>query len=349
VLKMKMCGAVAATLLWTGAAMAQATVELEPGFSVDKELLAKAQKEGKVSYWCSLTEPECAQAAKRFEEISKIKVEFVRLSTGGMLTRITKERSANIHSVDIISHGDPPVWETIYKPKKWLVQYVAEGVKKYSKEYKDAEGFYAAHWMIANGFGYNTSQVSAADVPKKYTDLLDPRWKGKIAMPHPKHSGGFNEAVTILSKMFGWDFFQKLNANQPLVTIGSQFNLKPIIVNGERQIALHGADALFISEAKKGSPVGIIYPEEGTVINQIFCGLVADGPNPNAGKVLMEWLHSASYQTTVAASYWLVPHPDATYPTDRVPLKDLKVLTLPGTEAQSATEAREKFSDIFGG
>jgi len=348
-LRVTACAAAAATIVLTGAAMAQSTVELEPGFSVDKELLEKAQKEGKVSYWCSLTEPECAVAAKRFEEISKIKVEFVRLSTGGILTRITKERSAGIHSVDIISHGDPPVWETIYKPKKWLVHYVAEGVKRYAKEYKDPEGFYAAHWMIANGFGYNKNQVSEADAPKKYTDLLDPRWKGKIAMPHPKHSGGFNEAVTILSKMFGWDFFQKLNANQPLVTIGSQFNLRPIIVNGERQIALHGADALFLTEAKKGSPVGVIYPEEGTVLNQIFAGLVANGPNPNAGKILLEWLHSASYQTTVATNYWLVPHPDAKYPADRLPLKDMKVLTLPGSEAQSATEAREKFSDIFGG
>jgi iron(III) transport system substrate-binding protein len=335
--------------MWTGTAMAQDKVELEPGFSVDRELLAKAQKEGKVSYWCSLTEPECAKAAKRFEAISKVKVDFVRLSTGGILTRITKERSAGIHSVDVISHGDPPVWETIYKPKKWLVPYVAEGVKKYAKEYKDADGFYAAHWMIANGFGYNTKQVSASEVPKRYSDLLDPRWKGKIAMPHPKHSGGFNEAVTILSKMFGWEFFEKLKANQPLVTVGSQFNLRPIIVNGERQIALHGADALFIIEKKKGSPVDVVYPEEGTVLNQIFCGLVSDSPNPNAGRLLLEWLHSASYQTTVAESYWLVPHPDAKYPADRTPLKDLKVLTLPGSEAQSATEARQRFSDIFGG
>ena len=277
-LRMKTLVAAAATIMLTSAAIAKSTVELEPGLSVDRELLEKAQKEGKVSYWCSLTEPECAQAAKRFEEISKIKVEFVRLSTGGILTRITKERSAGIHSVDVISHGDPPVWETIYKPKKWLVQYVAQGVKKYAKEYKDPEGFYAAHWMIANGFGYNTNQVSEADAPKKYTDLVDPRWKGKIAMPHPKHSGGFNEAVTILSKMFGWEFFQKLNANQPLVTIGSQFNLRPIIVNGERQIALHGADALFLSEAKKGSPVGIIYPEEGTVIESDLRGSSGEWP-----------------------------------------------------------------------
>lgn len=348
-IKHSMVATTAAILLLSGAALAQSRVELEPGFFVDKELLEKAQKEGNVSYWCSLTEPECAQSAKRFEEMTKIKVAFVRLSTGGILTRITKERSAGIHSVDVISHGDPPVWETIYKPNKWLVHYVAEGVKTYAPEYKDPEGYYAAHWMLANGFGYNTNQVSEADAPKKYSDLLDPKWKGKIAMPHPKHSGGFNEAVTILSKMYGWDFFQKLNINQPLVTIGSQFNLRPIIVNGERAIALHGADALFISEKKKGSPVGIIYPEEGTILNQIFTALVTESPNPNAGKVLLEWLHSASYQSVVASNYWLVPHPEAKYPPDRVPLKDMKVLTLPGTEAKSASEAREKFSDIFGG
>ena len=116
--------------------------------------------------------------------------------------------------------------------------------------------------MLANGFGYNTNQVSEADAPKKYSDLLDPV-EGKIAMPHPKHSGGFNEAVTILSKMYGWDFFQKLNINQPLVTIGSQFNLEADHQWRTRDRASWRRCPLFISEKKKGSPVGIIYPKEG--------------------------------------------------------------------------------------
>jgi iron(III) transport system substrate-binding protein len=348
-LKAKILTTAVMALSSIGAATAQTRVEIEPGFSVDKELFDKAQKEGKVSFWCGFPEPECIQLTKHFESISKIKVDFVRLSTGGVITRLTKERAAGIHSVDVINHGDPPVWETMYKPKKWLVQYIAEGVKSYAKDYKDPDGYYAANWMLANGFGYNTNQVSAADAPKKYTDLLDPKWKNKIAMPHTKHSGGFSEAVSILSKLYGWEYFRKLNENRPLVTVGSQFNLKPIIVNGERQVALQGADTTFIVEAKKGSPVGIIYPDEGVILNQIFVGLVADGPNPYAGRLLVEWLHSAPGQTIVAGNYWLVPHPDAKYPTDRKPLKDMKVLTVTGAEAQSLSEAREKFSDIFGG
>jgi len=168
-------------------------------------------------------------------------------------------------------------------------------------------------------------------------------------MPHPKHSGGFAEAVAILSSMLGWGFFENLNKNAPLVTIGSQFNIKPIIVNGERQLGLHGADAIFLVEKAQGKPVDVVYPEEGTVVNQLFCGLLADAPQPNAGRLLLEFLHSAPFQTTLAANYWLVPHPEAEYPKDRVPLKDLKLLTLPAAEAASATSAKEKFSDIYGG
>jgi iron(III) transport system substrate-binding protein len=349
--KVALAGAATAAALWIGAATAQTggRVELAPGFSVDAELLKKAQAEGKTSFWCSFPEPECAQTAADFEKLTKVKVDFVRLSTGGILTRISKERAAGIFSVDVISHGDPPVWEDIYKAKKWITPYVAEGMTKYPAEFKDPGGYYAAHWMIANGIGYNTKLVSQADLPKSYADLLKPRWKGQIVMPHPKHSGGFAEAVAILSGMLGWDFFEKLNKNAPLVTIGSQFNVKPVVLNGERQLAIHAADAIFLVDAAQGKPVGVVYPEEGTVVNQLFAGLVANAPQPNAGKLLLEWLHSAPMQTTLATHYWLVPHPDAVYPKDRVPLKDLKILTLPASEAASAASAKEKFSDIFGG
>lgn len=349
--KVALAGAAMAAALWAGPATAQnaGKVQLAPGFSVDAELLRKAQAEGKTNFWCSFPEPECAQTVSEFEKLTKVKVDFVRLSTGGILTRMSKERAANIFSVDVISHGDPPVWNDIYKAKKWITAYEAEGMKTYPAQFKDPDGAYAAHWLIANGIGYNTKLVSPADVPKSYADLLKPRWKGQIVMPHPKHSGGFAEAVAILSGMLGWDWFEKLNKNAPLVTIGSQFNVKPVVLNGERQAAIHAADAIFLVDAAQGKPVGVVYPEEGTVVNQLFAGLVANAPQPNAGKLLLEWLHSPPMQSMLASHYWLVPHPDAVYPKDRVPLKDLKILTLPATQGASATSAKEKFSDIFGG
>lgn len=345
-------GILAAGLLaiGTGTTVAQQATELMPGFKVDSKLLADAQKEGKVVFWCSLREQECALTSNKFEELTKIKVEFVRLSTGPTITRLSQERAAGIHSVDVISHSDQGVWESIYKPKKWLVKYVPAGTRGYAPEFKDPDGTYFAHFLIANGIGFNKNGVPADQLPKKYTDLLDPKFKGKIVMPHPKHSGGTAETVAILAKMLGWKFFEGLKKNDILILVGSQFNLNPVVANGERQLALQATDAMFISDAAEGKPVGVIYPEEGTVVNAMYTGLVADAPHPNAGKLLLEWIHNAQLQTMIAASNWLMPNPDVNYPEGRTKLKDLKILSLSPHEAKDGiAKAQEKFSDLFGG
>ncbi|MSQ50098.1 MAG: extracellular solute-binding protein [Betaproteobacteria bacterium] len=346
---LKTCLAAAALLaLADGAAIAQ-TAKVA-GFTPNAALLAAAQKEGKVVFWCSLRAEECSLVSGKFEEMTKIKTEFIRVSTGPALTRLSQERGANIHSVDVVSHSDQSVWESVYKKKSWLVKYMPEGVARYAPEYRDQDGFYFAHFLIANGIGYNTKGLTGADVPRSYADLVNPKYKGKLVMPHPGYSGGFTETVAILSKVMGPDYFEKLKKNDVMVKAGSQFTLNPIVAGGERMAALQGTDAMFISDAQQGKPVGIVYPTEGTVVNAMYAGLVVDAPHPNAGKLLLEWIHSPESQTEIASANWLVPHPDAKYPAGRTKLKDIKTLTLSPAEAVDAIpEAKTRFRNLFGG
>lgn len=349
-LKTRIAATTLALMCTAGVQAQSGKVTLAPSFSVDAALLEAAQKEGKVVFWCSLRAEECALVSGKFEEMTKIKAEFLRVSTGPALTRLSQERAANIYSVDVVSHSDQSVWESVYTKKNWLVKYQPEGTQKYAAEYKDADGLYFAHFLIANGIGYNTKGIAPADVPKSYADLTNPKYKGKIVMPHPGYSGGFNETVAILTRILGWDYFEKLKKNDVMVKAGSQFTLNPIVAGGERQIAIQGTDAMFLSDAQQGKSVGIIYPTEGTVVNAMFAGLVANAPHPNAGKLLLEWIHSAESQTQVAAFNWLVPHPDTRYPVGRKGLKDIKVLTMSPEEAIAANAAAKKrFADLFGG
>lgn len=57
---------------------------------------------------------------------------------------------------------------------------------------------------------YNTAKVSAADAPKTWKDLLDPKWQGKIAMPNPLLSGTAYVAAGALSDKYGWEYFENL-------------------------------------------------------------------------------------------------------------------------------------------
>ena len=341
--------ALAAGVFASHLAFAQ-SVALEPGFEVDKVLLEAAKKEGKVVYWCGWREPECRETSAKFTTLTGVEVEFTRLSTGPQVQRLGQERGAGVYSVDVIHHGEPGVWETLYKPKKWLVPYMPAGAKKYSSEYRDEAGLYAVQFLVGSPIGYNKNLISEADAPKGWADLLDPKYKGKIAMPHAKHSGGFAETVTALGKIVSPDYFKKLKANDPLVVSGSQFSLNPIVANGERAIALAPVESSFVDDIKTGKPLGLVYPKEGMVVIRIFSAVVANAPHPNAAKLFQEWLHSPVLQTMLAQTGNLVPHPDARYPEGRKRLSEIKTFSLPVDEAASlAAESKEAFADIYGG
>ena len=347
--KMSALAALAAAVFVGQSALAQ-TVTLAPGFDVDKTLLEAAKKEGKVVFWCGWREPECRDTGAKFTQLTGVGYEFTRLSTGPQVQRLTQERGANVYSVDVITHGEPGVWEGHYRPKKWLVPYMPAGAKKYSPEYRDEGGLYAVQFLVGSPIGYNKNLVTEADAPKSYADLLDPKWKGKIAMPHAKHSGGFAETVTALAKIVSPDFFKKLKANEPLVVAGSQFSLNPIVINGERAIAFAPVESSFVDDIRTGKPLGLIYPSEGLVVIRVFSAVVADAPHPNAARLLQEWLHSPVLQTMLAQTGYLTPHPDTQYPEGRKRLSEIKTFTMPVAEAAAlAAESKEAFADIYGG
>ena len=340
--------------LAAGVAMGQAAlaeqVALAPGFEVEKALLEAARKEGKVVFWCSFREPECRDTGEKFTALTGVQLEFTRLSTGPQVQRLSQERAAGIHSVDVIHHAEPGVWETLYRAKKWLVPYIPAGAKKYGPDYRPTDGMYVVQYIVGSPIGYNKNLISEADAPKSYADLLDPKYKGKIAMPHAKHSGGFAETVGALGKIVDPAYFKKLKANDPLVVSGSQFSLNPIIANGERAIALAPVESSFVEDIAAGKPLGLVYPTEGMVVIVAFSGVVADAPHPNAARLLQEWLHSSVQQTMLTQKGNLVPHPDAQYPAGRKRLSEIKTFTLPIPEAAAlSAPSKEAFADIYGG
>ena len=64
---------------------------------------------------------------------------------------------------------------------------------------------------------YNTQKVTAADAPKSWKDLLDPKWKGQIAVGHPGYSGAIGVMGVVLTKLYGWDYFETLEKNKPQI------------------------------------------------------------------------------------------------------------------------------------
>ena len=97
--------------------------------------------------------------------------------------------------------------------------------------------------------------MKEADAPKNWTDLLDPKWKDKIALGHPGFSGYVGTWAVTLRKLYGWDFFEKLAKNNPQV--GRSINDTVTMLNaGESVVAGSGPVGTADGERAEGQSAG---------------------------------------------------------------------------------------------
>ena len=78
---------------------------------------------------------------------------------------------------------------------------------------------------------YNTTLVQAADAPKGFKDLLDPRWRGKLVKAHPGYSGTILTATYQIGRDLGWEYLEKLATQQVNVAYGSASATTPYDLN----------------------------------------------------------------------------------------------------------------------
>src|SRR5262249_60114063 len=95
-----------------------------------------------------------------------------------ILQRVTQEMQASIKDEDVIRTSDAGHY-VFLKEKKLLAKYTPAGVEGFPDGFKDKDGYYCGLRATVNAIAYNTKAVSAAEAPKSWKDLLDPRWKGK--------------------------------------------------------------------------------------------------------------------------------------------------------------------------
>jgi iron(III) transport system substrate-binding protein len=224
--------AVAAVLLFASAAHAQ------------NPRLEAAKKEGKVVWYTSLALPSAEKVAKLFEAAHPgIKVEVHRTGSERILGRVMQELKANIKNVDVVHTSDAGHF-VMFKGKGLLMKYTPAGVDGFPAGFKDKDGYYYGLRATVNAIAYNTKVVSAAEAPKTWKDLLDPKWKGKLVTAHPGYSGVITTHVAALVNLHGWDYFKQLAQNR-LMLVQSAVDPSGVVASGERPVAVNGGDYTF--------------------------------------------------------------------------------------------------------
>ncbi|HKQ63926.1 MAG TPA: extracellular solute-binding protein [Methylomirabilota bacterium] len=308
-----------------------------------------AKKEGKVVWYTSLALPTAEKIGKLFEAAYPgIKVEVHRTGSQRILQRVMQEMQANLKLVDVIHTSDAGHF-VLLKEKKLLMKYAPAGVDAFPAGFKDKDGYYFTLRATVNVIAYNTKLVPAAEAPKGWKDLLDPKWRGKMVTAHPGYSGVIATHVLALTQLYGWDYFKQLAQNK-LMLVQSAVDPAGVVASGERQVAVDGGDYYYYQMKKKGNPIEVVYPKEGVPLVISPAAIASFAPHPNAAKLFTDFTFSRELQQVMADSEGLYTgHPEVKYPTDKPKLSDLKLLTVDPEELEKRNEEiKSKFVEFFG-
>jgi iron(III) transport system substrate-binding protein len=308
-----------------------------------------ARKEGTIVWYTSLASPSAEKVAKLFEAAYPgIKVEVHRTGSQRILQRVMQELQANLKLVDVIHTSDAGHF-VLLKEKKLLAKYTPAGVENFPPGFKDRDGYSYGLRATVNVIAYNTKIVPAAEAPKTWKDLLDPKWKGKLVTAHPGYSGVIATHVLALVHLHGWDYFKQLAQNK-LMLVQSAVDPAGVVASGERSVAVNGGDYYYYQQKKKGNPIEIVYPKEGVPLVVSPTAIAAGAPHPNAARLFTDFSFSKDVQQALADTEGLYTgHPDVKYPADKPKLGDLKLLQVDPDELEKRNEEiKKRFVEFFG-
>ncbi|GAB4169517.1 MAG: extracellular solute-binding protein [Thalassobaculales bacterium] len=339
-------GAVFAAGLAYGPAPAAAQKNV---YSITPELEAAAKKEGKVVYYTSVDLKVAEAVARAFEKrFPGIKVQVERNGAERQFARIGQEYSSRIYNVDTVNSSDAAHF-IYWQREGWLAAALPEEVaKRYPAGSYSEEGYHAPWRAGLAVIAYNTKMVTAAEAPKSFQDLLDPKWKGKLVKAHPGYSGTILTSTFQISRDLGWEYLEKLAAQQ-VMQVQSSTDPPRKVIAGERPVMADGNEYNVFLEQDKGAPIAIVYPTEGTPLVIGPSGIMKNAPNPNAARLFHAWSFSLEAQQLAVTLGGLRSfHPDVKEPAGRTPLSSIKLMKDdPAAVDKQVEEIKARYTRYF--
>jgi len=338
----------AGVLLAGGALSTRVMASAPPPEPVTPALIDAAKKEGQVIYYTSTDLPVAEKVAKAFEaKYPGVAVRVERTGAERVFQRIGQEYSSNIHAVDVVNSSDAAHF-IVWKRDGILAPYVSEDVANFPAEHRDVDGQFASFRVWLSIIAYNTNLVKAADAPKSFADLLDPKWKGKIVKAHPGYSGTIMTATYQMQRDLGWSFFEQL-AKQNIMQVQSSADPPKKLDLGERAVMADGNEYNIFELKEAGRPVEPVYASEGSPLIVGPNGIFKSSPNPTAARLFQSFcLSREAQQLIIDVGGLRSVHPDTKDKAGRKPLKEIKTMKDdPAAVEKESDSIKARYTKIF--
>jgi len=317
-----------------------------PTSAQDAVDISAAKKEGKVVWYTSTPIENANRIAKLFEAETGVKVELFRSGGSAVLSRFMQEQAAGRTVVDLLTASDPAGFAALAK-KNTFVAFRPKNFDKIPDAAKDKDGRYVAQRLNLISIYARSDKVAAADLPKTWADLANPKYKGKLVMADPSFTGLQLTVVGMLSKLRGWDYYEQLKKNDIMIVSGNQ-QVSDNIKRGERVIAAGASDSYATDNRKEGHPIVTIFPTDGTFVIPSPSAIIRNSPNPNAAKLLAQFMLTDEVQRLFPQEGGYAARIDIGPPQGNPPLGQISVLPVDYDYIEShGGQIKKKFAEVF--
>jgi len=244
---------------------------------------------------------------ERFTQDTGIAVRLVpdteETKSTGLLNRLLAEKERP--QADVFWSGDP-VRAAILKAKRVSMPYHSPLVDGLPPQFSDPDGHWTGFSARARVLIYNRNLVPEGQEPTSVMDLLDPRFKGKTCIANPLFGTTSMHAAALFA-VLGEDkakaFFEGFSTNGGTM-VSSNGEVRRRVAAGEFAVGITDTDDVNVARLE-GKPVGMVYPDAngmGTLLIPNCAVLIANGPNPDAGRRFIDYLLRPETEKALAES-----------------------------------------------
>ncbi len=182
---------------------------------------------------------------------------------------------------------------TAYKPAQW---------DKIPADLKDPQGRWFTIHSGTLGLFVNTAALGGRPVPQSWADLQKPIYKGMVGYLDPTSAAVGQLGVMAINLALGGSyetidkgigFFKDLQKNDPIVPKQTSYAR---VISGEIPILIDYDFNAYRGKYSDKAPVAFVIPSEGTVTFPYIMGLAKNGPNPDNGRKILDFVLSDESQ-----------------------------------------------------
>lgn len=278
-----------------GAPLSSAQLALYQGADREKILIDGAKREGQFTLYTSHT------WFKTFVGEFEKKYPFVRASqwrndSKNIIRKVLEEARAGRALADVVETTADGMG--LLKREGLFQEYYSPEARYYPSELKPrgkSGFFYLPNRETYNSLGFNTNSVPPATAPRSLKDLIDPKWKGKMAITSTTTGARW---VGNALETLGREFLDKLAEQDISVQDMAPASLINLVVSGEIPLSPTIFDANVTLARRKGAPVEW-RPLEPVVTTVGSAGLLAKAANPHTALLFIDYLLSKEGQQLI--------------------------------------------------